>query len=146
MVLERRKRREIGTLKLVTIPYVKGVSKALSSVFQRHGVATAMKPHVTLTRMLVHPKDKRTPQENAGVVYQFPCKDSPGVYTGEIERRYRVREKEHHRNVRSLEEVKFTRARKKESVSDLHPSAITDYVAKNNNHTIIALCYWFLDS
>ena len=68
----------------VTIPYVKGVSEALG---HHHGVAMAMKPHLTLKRMLVHLKDKRTPQENAGVVYQIPCKYCPGVYTGEMERR-----------------------------------------------------------
>ena len=51
------------------------------------------------------------------------------------ERRYGVREKEHQHNVRSLGEVKFTRARKKDSVSEVHPSAITDHVTKNN-HTI----------
>ena len=65
----------------------------------------------------------------------MPCKDCPGVYTGETERRYRVREKEHQMDVRSLEEMKFTRARKKELVSELHPSAITDHVTRNN-HTI----------
>ena len=68
-------------------------------VFCHHGVGTAMKPHLTLKRMLVHPKEKRTPQENTGVVYQVPCKDCPCVYTGETERRYGVREKEHQQEV-----------------------------------------------
>ena len=79
----------------VTIPYAKEVSEALSQVFSCHGVAMAMKHHLFLKRMLVHPKDKRTPQENAVVVYQVPCKDCPCVSTGETERRYGVREKEH---------------------------------------------------
>ena len=34
-----------------------------------------------------------------------------------------------------MEEVKFTRARKKDSASEVHPSAITYYVVRNN-HTI----------
>ena len=55
----------------------------------------AMKPHLTFKRTLVHPKDKRTPQENAGVLYHVPCKDCLGVYTGEMENRYQDREKEH---------------------------------------------------
>ena len=46
-----------------------------------------------------------------------------------------VREKEHQRDVRPLEEVRFTWARKKDSVSEVHLSAITDHVARNNNHT-----------
>ena len=77
----------------------------------------------------------RTPQENAGVMYEIPCKDCPGVYTGETERRYGVREKEHQRDVRSVEEVKFACARKTDSVSEVHPSAMIDHIARNN-HTI----------
>ena len=52
------------------------------------------------------------------------------------ERRYGVREKEkeHQRDVRSFEEVKFTQARN-DSVSEMHPLAITDHIARNN-HTI----------
>ena len=49
----RKKKKEEGdrdTKTTVTIPYVKGVLGALSRVFQRHGVAMAMKPHLTLTR------------------------------------------------------------------------------------------------
>ena len=74
------------TIMTVIIPYIKGVSEAISWVFYRHGVAMAMKPHLTLKRMLVHPKDKRTPRENAVVVYQIPCTDCLGVYTGSIYR------------------------------------------------------------
>ena len=51
----------------VTIPYVKGVSEALSQVFHHHGVAMAMKPHLTLKEMLVYPKDKRTGECRGGV-------------------------------------------------------------------------------
>ena len=54
-----------------------------------------MKPHMTLKWMLEHPKDKHIPHENSGVVYEVQCKDCQQVYTGEMERRYRVREKEH---------------------------------------------------
>ena len=75
------------------------------------------------------------PQGYAGVVYQVPCKDSTCVYTGETERKYKVSEKEQQHGMRSIEEVEFTWARKKDSVSDMHPSAITDHVTKNN-HTI----------
>ena len=75
-----------------------------------------MKPHMTLKRMLVSPNDKRPLQENAGVVYQVPCKDCPFVYTWETERMYWVREKEHmyKRGVKTLEEKKYTRSRKKD--------------------------------
>ena len=45
----------------VILPYVSGVSQALGRVFCCHGVATSMKPNLTLNRMLEHLKDKRTP-------------------------------------------------------------------------------------
>ena len=51
----------------VTLPYVRGVSEALSGVFHSYGVATSMKPNLTLKRMLVHLKDKHTPPVNSGV-------------------------------------------------------------------------------
>ena len=114
---------------------LKWVSEALSWLFYPHVVAMAIKPHLALKRMRVHQNNKRTPQENAWVVYQVPCKDYPCVYTGETVRRYSAKEKEHQRYVRSLEEVKFTSARKKDSVYKVHPSVITDHATKNN-HTI----------
>ena len=52
-----------------------------------------MKSHLTLKRMLVHYKDKLTPQEKSGVVYHVPFKDWHNVYTGEMERLYGVRER-----------------------------------------------------
>ena len=65
----------------LTVPYMRGISEALSQVFCCHAVATSMKPHLSPKRMLVHPKDKCTPQ-NSGVVYQVPCKDCECIYTG----------------------------------------------------------------
>ena len=66
--------------------------------------------------MLVHPKDKHTPQESAGVVYQIPCKDCPNIYTGKTVRRFGVREKAHRKNVVSIVDKKYTRSRKKDYV------------------------------
>ena len=84
-----------NTRTTVTIPYIKGVLEALSQVFVHHGVVTTMKPHLTLKRMLVHTKDKRTPPVNARVVYHVPWKDCRCLYTGETGRRYEVGGKEH---------------------------------------------------
>ena len=90
---------------------------------------------MTLKRLLVHPKDKRSPQETAGTVYEIPCKDCDRVYVGETGRRYGEREKEHQKDVDSISDIKFTRSRKKESVTEYHTSALTDHVAQSN-HTI----------
>ena len=132
---KKKEKDSVTSRTMVSIPYVKGVSEALMRVLRRHDVSVAMKPHLTLKRLLVHPKDKRAPQETAGVVYQVPCGDCPKVYTGETGRRYGVREKEHKKDVDSLRELKFTRARRKESETEFHQSALTDHVAQSN-HTI----------
>ena len=52
-----------------------------------------------------------------------------------MERRYGVRENEPKRDFKTLEEKNFTRSRKKDSLTELHPSAIMDHVAKEN-HTV----------
>ena len=68
---------------MISIPYVKGVSETLARAYRCHGVSVAMKPHLTLKCMLVNLKNKRTPHDTAGVVYQIPSKDYTKVYTGE---------------------------------------------------------------
>ena len=60
---------------------------------------------------------------------------SKTIYNGVTERRYKVREMEHKGDIKTLEKNKYTRSRKKDSLMELHPSAITDHVAKEN-HTI----------
>ena len=63
--LERKKamKNETNATTFHTIPYIKGLSKVLSSVFCSHTVVTTMRPQQTLKRMLVHHKNKRTLQE-----------------------------------------------------------------------------------
>ena len=78
---------------------------------------------------MVHPKDKHEVRDMAGVVSQITCRDSSTIYMGERGRRFGTREKEHKRDKNLLEEVKFTRSRTKVSLTEVHPSALTDYVA-----------------
>ena len=54
------------------------------------------------------------------------------MYRGEKGRRFGAREKEHHKDVDSVGEKKFTKERRKESVEEYHPSAFTDHVAQSN--------------
>ena len=42
----------------VTIPYIQGVTEKLQRIFREHRVATAIKPYLSLIKLLVHPKDK----------------------------------------------------------------------------------------
>ncbi len=56
----------------VVLPYVEGVTERVSRVLKRNGVASAMRPHQTLRRLLVHPKDKVEPDEQGELVYSIP--------------------------------------------------------------------------
>jgi len=44
---------------MVVIPYVSGLSERVRRIFKKHNVESAMRPHQTLKKLLVHPKDKR---------------------------------------------------------------------------------------
>ena len=89
----------------MTIPYVRGVSAAVERTLRRPGISTTVRPYKTLRQCLVYPKDKRTVQESAEVVYFIRCKDYPMVYMGEMGRRFAVRQKEHKKDLKQLEGV-----------------------------------------
>ena len=55
------------------------------------------------------------------------------VYIRETGRRFEMREKEHMKDLKQLEEVNCTR--RKEFFKEIHQSALTDHVA-SKNHTI----------
>ncbi|XP_072176490.1 uncharacterized protein [Diadema setosum] len=58
--------------KLVTIPCVKGISEALQRIYQKYDISTAFRPRKKLKNILVHPKDKRSIDDQSGVVHQIP--------------------------------------------------------------------------
>ena len=64
-------------------------------MFKKHNFSTAMKPYVTLRRMLVHPKDKRDPMQTADSVYEIPCNSCSKTYIGETGRLFKTRLSEH---------------------------------------------------
>ena len=76
----------------LVIPYVEGVSERVHRVLKKYGVATTMRPHTTLRRLLVHPKDKVELEEQGELVYQIPCKNCGAEYIGETGR-HKEREK-----------------------------------------------------
>ena len=74
----------------VVIPYV-GVSLRGKHVLKKYGVTTAMRPHTTLRRLLVHPKDKVEPEEQDELVYQILCQSCGAAYIGETGRLFKTR-------------------------------------------------------
>ncbi|XP_072037303.1 uncharacterized protein [Amphiura filiformis] len=63
--------------KCVVIPYIAGVSEKISRIVKKHNISTAMKPHTTIKKMLVHPKDKQEKERTANCVFEIPCKSCP---------------------------------------------------------------------
>jgi len=74
----------------VVIPYVHGLSKAVTRAYRRHGISSAMKPFQTLRSLLVHPKDKRRHQDACECVYKMPCKNCNKTYIEETGRAFGV--------------------------------------------------------
>ena len=92
---------------LVVIPYIEGLTERLSRVYKKHGFSTAMKPYITLRRMLVHPKDKRDPLQTADSVYEIPCKSCSKTYIGETGRIFKTRLSEHQKEAAKTKCQKF---------------------------------------
>ena len=119
----------------VTIPYKQGLTENLQRIYRNHQISTAVKPHLSLRKLLVHPKDKTDTDNVTGCVYEIPRHNCKKTYIGETGRLFGTRKKEHHTETDKLGAKKFTRATRKDSESKQIKSAIADHVA-NENHLI----------
>jgi hypothetical protein len=117
---------------MVVIPYVKNVSEALARVYRKHNIGVAMRPHSTLRRFLVHPKDKTLTEEVCGCVYKIPYKNCETVYIGETGRKLGTRINEHKKDAKNSPQV-FTRSGRKQSETIEHSSAVTNHKATHNH-------------
>lgn len=81
----------------ITLPYIRGLTEALSRKIRSAGVRVHVRPQNTIRSQLVAPKDKTKTLDQAGVVYQIQCEDCPAHYVGETERQLGKRIKEHQR-------------------------------------------------
>ena len=118
---------------MVVIPYVKGLSEAVTRVFRKHRITTAMRPYRTLRQLLVHPKDKTPKEKTCEVVYRIPCKSCDAVYIGETGRSLGTRLEEHRKDTNSKIDKKYTRSSRVQSTSEVNKSAITDHVSQENH-------------
>ncbi|XP_066265892.1 uncharacterized protein [Branchiostoma lanceolatum] len=82
----------------VTLPYVAGVTEAITRKIRKTRVAVHSTPHTTIRRLLVAPKDKDKPDDTCGVVYHLTCEDCDAQYVGETERALKKRISEHKRD------------------------------------------------
>ena len=118
---------------MVVIPYVKGLSEAVSRVFKKHRVSTAMRPFQTIKNMIVHPKDKQSTSEKAEIIYKIPYKNCEQVYTGESGRKFGLRLGEHKKDCECNAKSAYTRATRKLSETTMEKSAIIDHQNVNNH-------------
>ena len=119
----------------VTIPNIQGVTEKIQRIFREHQVATAVKPYLSIRKLLVQSKDKTDINNTTGCVYEIPCYNCKKVYIGETARFFGARKKEHQDGAERLVTKKFTRATRKDSESKQTKSSIVDHVA-NENHLI----------
>ena len=126
----KEKEDSVGT---VVLPYVKGVTEQCQRIFKSYNISSAAKPVNTLRNLLVHPKDKRKPEDCTGVVYQVPCADCQSVYIGETGRKLGTRLSEHRKEVDTEHNTHFTRSQRRASENVYHKSAITDHALQNNH-------------
>ena len=118
---------------MVVLPYVQGISERVQRTLKKYKINTAMKPHNTLRRLLVHPKDKRDKLKTANCIYEIPCKNCDQSYVGETARLFGVRLSEHKSETKKVESKKFTRAERKLSEQEQTKSAISDHAARANH-------------
>ena len=76
------------------MPYIRGMSEKLETIFWEHRAIIYHKPYNTLRELLVHPKDKTETGQKCGVVYQITC-ECGEHYVGETSRSMGTRFKEH---------------------------------------------------
>ena len=111
---------------MVVLPYVQGLSETTSRIMKKYNVNTAMKPHNTIKRSLVRPKDKVEPQEMCEGVYSITCKNCNATYIGEIKRTIETRIKEHKEDAEKASASRpYSRSNKKTSEKEMYKSAIT---------------------
>lgn len=121
------------TIGSVVLPYVKGITEECQRVIKSYNISCAAKPVRTLRNFLVHAKDKRSFEENTGVVYKIPCANCDSAYIGETGRNLGTRLSEHRKDSRSEEHRPYTRNQKRASQSVYHSSAVTDHAAQFNH-------------
>ena len=79
------------------LPYVRGLSKSMKNICNKHGVQVHYKGGNTIKGLLMAPKDKDHITMKSGFIYRFKCHrvDCDDEYIGESSRTFDERFKEH---------------------------------------------------
>ena len=87
------------------LPYIKGISQpptSLTRLLQKHDIQVVCKPVI---RYYNRSFPLLNPDLQPNVVYKISCADCPWSYVGKTGRCFGTRQKEHTRNVKSMQEV-----------------------------------------
>ena len=84
-----------------SIPYIQGVSDTRQRVLNEVGVKVAMKPHLTIRKLLPSLKDPLNNSEKSYLVCQVPCRDCGFVYIGQTKRDLKSSLDEHNRAIKN---------------------------------------------
>ena len=87
----------------VTIPYIQGISEAVTRILSDIDAQVHMKPFRTLRRILSHPKDRIPDNDKSNVVYKINCRDCDTSYVGQTKRALKTRVSEHCRAVENMD-------------------------------------------
>ncbi|BHF80226.1 hypothetical protein SprV_0702335000 [Sparganum proliferum] len=81
--------------KFYSLPYIQGISEALSRQLKRFGISIAHKPTSSLRETLCRVKDPVPKEQLNNVIYRIPCANCPCVYIGHTGRCLGTRINEH---------------------------------------------------
>ena len=118
---------------MVVLPYVQGVTERMQRVMRKHGIEAPARPHTTLRKLLVHPKDKIEDGKKCGLVYQVACLNCKQVYIGETGRKLETRIAEHRKEAEKVTNTIKTRSKSTSESTSEFKSAIAEHM-RNNNH------------
>ncbi len=79
----------------VTSPYVRGITEPIRRLIKKTGHTAHTKPHTTIRKLLVAPKEWDKLEDKCLVVYNLSCQDCDAYYVGETEQPHKHCIKEH---------------------------------------------------
>ena len=117
----------------VILPYISGVTEKIRRSMKKRGIQCPARPHQTIRKMVVHPKDKIEDTDKCGVVYHLECQSCPQVYIEETGRKLSIREKEHREETDKVTSRRKTRSTSISEDTSEFKSAISEHCRKHNH-------------
>ncbi|BHF57189.1 hypothetical protein SprV_0100013000 [Sparganum proliferum] len=85
------------------LPYIDGVSEAVSRLLRPLGIGIAHRPDSTIRHLVMRPKAPLPRGETTNVIYRVQCNSCEANYVGETGKRLQTRVNEHMRAVRRMD-------------------------------------------